>query len=1131
MPIDTENALVVFSADPKSIAYKQLSFPWDHYDNTTINYNKSNLVPGTTDIYYDLPNQTQTTVKTVDAIIEGDRVTLNKVGNIPIASADYRSTKYSLNTNVVSANVKLNANIEDQLSEILTAKIREAIKEAPNSSFYDIPTDVNPGVSFTVTAQNGESKTVNAPNLHLSVSHDYKITPPAGAILISATNKTINVYQHDEGNIPSVVDQDQLTKTVTRTINVHKPGEPVQTIKQTVILHQSASVIDGTEVHYNGDWTPEGDGNWQSYTVPTVSGYTASQSKVAQKIVTNTTKDQTVDITYTANPQSTQIIYVDDDASGQQVKTTALSGKTDQTVATNITAPTNYILVNPSNNPTNYTFKAANNTPITVHVKHATQDVSATDAQAKVVRDYKVQMKYPHPDGSNKYGTDGVVFDWSLTLTRTATKDLATGKVTYGPWTGDAKSQGVWEKRDGVSSNTVEPSLELGSVPLPDLKGYNIFFDYQNQTTSYGEYGFDFRNGLYHFGQGDRLTFAPYSATYHNFDTSGGSPAWTRANSNLNFDPQTGNGIYRGFIIDFKAADPNGTDNTHWNSYITYDELNQLPASQTFTIRYVPAQQTSRVDYKDTQSGTIVHQTQLSGVTDQTINVANEVPAGYHLASGAQVPTKYTFSGESNPTVTVNLVHATTTVTPDAPKTTADKLPDNPTKTYPSGVAKDDLNKTITRTINVTDPHTQKVATTTQPVHLTRTADVDEVSGAVTYGKWTTGEWPTFNAPVVAGYTPSQASVAKTTVTDTTKDQTVKITYTANPQSTTVNYVDQSGKTIHTTPVKGVTDQTVKVPSEVPAGWKLVDGQTVPKEVTFGPDGYPAVTVKIEHGHVTVTPDQPKTPSDKLPDNPTKPYPSGVSQNDLNKTITRTIQVVDPHTQKVATTTQSVHLTRTADVDEVSGAVTYGQWTTDTWNQFTTPAVPGYTPTQAVINQTTVTDTTKDQTIKITYTANSQTTQVNYVDQSGKVVHATPIKGVTDQTVKVPNEVPAGWKLVDGQTVPSDLTFGADGYPAVTVKIEHRHVTVTPNQPKTPADAFPDNPAEHYPTGVAKDDLNKTITRKINVTDPHTQKVTTTTQTVHLTRTADVDEVNGAVVYGKWTTGTWDSFIPSPRLI
>ena len=1007
VPIDTENASVVFSADPKSIAYKKLSFPWDHYDNTTINYNKSNLVPGTTDIYYDLPNQTQTTVKTVDAIIEGDRVTLNKVGNIPIASADYRSTKYSLNTNVVSANVKLNANIEDQLSEILTAKIREAIKEAPNSSFYDIPTDVNPGVSFTVTAQNGESKTVNAPNLHLSVSHDYKITPPAGAILISATNKTINVYQPDEENIPSVVDRDQLTKTVTRTINVHKPGEPVQTIKQTVILHQSASVIDGTEVHYNGDWTPEGDGNWQSYTVPTVSGYTASQSKVAQKIVTNTTKDQTVDITYTANAQSLIVKYVDDEASGAQVGTTqTLRGSTGSKVTTNIKAPTNYVLS--GTYPAEYTFTDTANQQLVVHLKHAKQSVNDQKTVTRTVN-------YTDP----KTNQTKLVERQTATLNRTGTKDLVTNNTNWNAWS----------------------TSQLKAVSAPSVAGYQVT-----------------------------------------------------------------NGNVAGAMT-----------------------VNDQSKDTTVTFTYTANAQTTHVKYVDKDNPRdVIHTTNVSGKTDQTVNVPSEVPAGWQLVSGQSLPKNVTFTATGYPDTTVKIEHKHTTVTPDQPKTPSDKLPDNPTKSFPAGVGQNDLNKTITRTINVTDPHTQKVTTTNQPVHLTRTADVDEVSGAVTYGKWTTGEWPTFNAPAVAGYTPSQASVAKTTVTDTTKDQTVKITYTANPQSTTVNYVDQSGKAIHTTPVKGITDQTVKVPSEVPAGWKLVDGQTVPKEVTFGPDGYPAVTVKIEHGHVTVTPDKPKTPSDKLPDNPTKPYPSGVSQNDLNKTITRTIQVVDPHTQKVATTTQSVHLTRTADVDEVSGAVTYGQWTTGTWQQFTPSAVPGYTPTRALVDQTTVTDTTQDQTVKITYTANAQTTQVNYVDKAGQVIHTTPIKGVTDQTVKVPNEVPAGWKLVDGQTVPSDLTFGPDGYPAVTVKIEHRHVTVTPDQPKTPADAFPDNPAEHYPTGVAKDDLNKTITRKINVTDPHTQKVTTTTQTVHLTRTADVDEVNGAVVYGKWTTGTWDSFIPSP---
>ena len=76
--------------------------------------------------------------------------------------------------------------------------------------------------------------------------------------------------------------------------------------------------------------------------------------------------------------------------------------------------------------------------------------------------------------------------------------------------------------------------------------------------------------------------------------------------------------------------------------------------------------------------------------------------------------------------------HGTTTVTPDKPKTANDKLPDNPTKSYPEGVAENNLNKTVTRTINVTTPD-GKTSTITQTVHLTRTATVDEVTGDVTY--------------------------------------------------------------------------------------------------------------------------------------------------------------------------------------------------------------------------------------------------------------------------------------------------------------------------------------------------------------------------------------------------------------
>ena len=64
-----------------------------------------------------------------------------------------------------------------------------------------------------------------------------------------------------------------------------------------------------------------------------------------------------------------------------------------------------------------------------------------------------------------------------------------------------------------------------------------------------------------------------------------------------------------------------------------------------------------------------------------------------------------------------------------------------------------------------------------QTVKLTRTADVDEVTGAVTYSAWSTGEWPSYVVPSVPGYTPSRAAVASAMVDAATLDQTVTITY------------------------------------------------------------------------------------------------------------------------------------------------------------------------------------------------------------------------------------------------------------------------------------------------------------------------------------------------------------------
>lgn len=151
---------------------------------------------------------------------------------------------------------------------------------------------------------------------------------------------------------------------------------------------------------------------------------------------------------------------------------------------------------------------------------------------------------------------------------------------------------------------------------------------------------------------------------------------------------------------------------------------------------------------------------------------------------------------------------------------------------------------------------------TAQDAKIYRNAVVDEVTGKVTYGAWSTGNWGPFTTPTIDGYTPTIASIATKPVTYGTDPESVDITYTPNAQTTNIIYKDEDGQTIRTDKVDGKTDETVDVHSTIPAGWKLVDGQDVPETVKFGPNGHPDIPVVIEHKTITVTPE---TPEDKIP--------------------------------------------------------------------------------------------------------------------------------------------------------------------------------------------------------------------------------------------------------------------------
>ena len=375
--------------------------------------------------------------------------------------------------------------------------------------------------------------------------------------------------------------------------------------------------------------------------------------------------------------------------------------------------------------------------------------------------------------------------------------------------------------------------------------------------------------------------------------------------------------------------------------------------------------------------------------------------------------------------------------------------------------------------------------------------------------------------PEINGYTADTTSIpAVNNVTGDTKNIEKTVVYTPKTYSGQITYVDQNGNTIHQQTLTGVTGQTITVTPEVPAGWKIVSGN-IPSSITITGDGITSQIITIAHSTVLVQPTDPKTPADTLPDNPGKKYPSGVAKDDLNHTATRIVTITDLN-GKTTKQEQTAHVSRTATVDEVTGDVTYGNWSTDIWPAIPVPTIPGYTPS-ATAPEVTVTGETKDQTVDITYNANTQKGQIIYVDPQGKQVTTTPLTGKTGETIKVVPQIPAGWKIVPNQQIPATVTATVDGIPTVTVQVEHATTTVQPNDPKTPADTLPDNPGKKYPSGVAKDDLNKTVTRTIIVNTPNAQP-TTVKQTVKLTRTATVDEVTGNVSYSDWTTGQWASY-------
>ena len=221
-------------------------------------------------------------------------------------------------------------------------------------------------------------------------------------------------------------------------------------------------------------------------------------------------------------------------------------------------------------------------------------------------------------------------------------------------------------------------------------------------------------------------------------------------------------------------------------------------------ITYVADPQKAVVKVFNTTTGTEIElpeeKVELSGKTGESIptdsvtaKIADLEKRGY-IVENKDLLKDQKFDKEKDPTdgdptQVFKLLVKERTVTVTEPKNPNDPVdPDKPEgpKWPATGLAKSDLEKEVTRTINYVDEAGNKVSEpSTDKVTFTREAKIKVVTGEITYGEWkAVGGDSTFDkvsSPVVKGYIlkdPTQKEVAERKgITPTVANQTIEVVY------------------------------------------------------------------------------------------------------------------------------------------------------------------------------------------------------------------------------------------------------------------------------------------------------------------------------------------------------------------
>lgn len=401
---------------------------------------------------------------------------------------------------------------------------------------------------------------------------------------------------------------------------------------------------------------------------------------------------------------------------------------------------------------------------------------------------------------------------------------------------------------------------------------------------------------------------------------------------------------------------------SHWSNQILANGFENNFASDQQAALHTEKLQIKhdiKIKYVDVTNNKVVKTDIVSAASNSTIKYQAKMTSILKTLSGYQInygKTSLPLTSAHNiklpainkpVTYTVALDHKTTTI--------------KPWHKNPVTNETEELAKTITQTVKYRGAG-KDFATNVQKLHFTRNAKIDLVTGKATYLDWQEKkQFKDVVSPKINGYEPDTEVVQGNTVTANSKDVTKIVTYTkksAPNYQITIDYVDGNGKKLKTDLVKGKPDTTIAYQKRLQEVIKGIanNGYEINQDKTNLPldennDIKLPSSVNSNVSYQVVL--KHKIVSFNYREN--NPF-TGEKDDNLIKPIKQVVHYTGTDEQ-LADNVQKLSFMRNAQVDMVTGKVTYLDWNEPklTFQDVIPPKINNHEPNTKLIKGATVT--------------------------------------------------------------------------------------------------------------------------------------------------------------------------------